>query len=88
MITLNEDQMVKNQEYVASLDPDHSIPVQFDAAYSSRPQANMEKAGQSVGTMVVSVGDLNLPVGLSTANKHCSKARYSWHQKQIHRFAS
>ena len=76
-IELNEKQMLANQKYVKRMlemtGSEPAVDVQFDVAYTNRPQAGCETAAQSYGALIEHTTTRKLPIAISTANKHCRK---------------
>ena len=76
-VGINEQTMEENQKYVAHVlelaGSDPTADVQFDVAYSCRPQGGSEKAAQSFGALIEHSTTRKLPVAVATANKHCRK---------------
>ena len=76
-VHVNEKQMLENQKYVARVmslaGENESADLQFDVAYTCRPQGGCEKAAQSFGALIEHTTTRKLPVAIATANKHCKK---------------
>ena len=69
----NEKQMKKSQKHIAKVKTlagqKAETNVQFDVAFTCRPQGGSEKAAQSFGELIDQ--DTGLPIDASYANKHC-----------------
>lgn len=78
-VKLNEKQMADNQRYCSRVlklaGAKSSADVQFDVAYTVRPQGGSEKAAQSFGALIEHSTAKKLPIAIATANKHCRKRR-------------
>lgn len=76
-VQINTRQMARNQQYVQHVkrlsNQPPSADVQFDTAYSSRPQGGCEKATQSFGAIIDHTTTRKLPLALNVANKLCLK---------------
>ncbi|KAH3896183.1 hypothetical protein DPMN_020356 [Dreissena polymorpha] len=79
---LSDKQLELNQDYVANVmkkagfEPE--VDIQFDVAYTCRPQGGCEKSTQSFGALVEHNTGQKLPLAIAMANKHCRK-RYCRH---------
>ena len=75
MIELNEEQMLKNQNYVKHVleiaGNDNLIDVEVDSSYNNRPQSGYEAATQTFCPMVEQCTTLKLPLSVEIANTIC-----------------
>jgi hypothetical protein len=75
---LGKEQMIQNQHYVKkiqSLSGTSGTDVEFDVAYTSRPQSGCETSSQSFAPIIEQTTSRHLPIYLSTANKLCLKQK-------------
>jgi hypothetical protein len=88
---LSDKQLELNQDYVANVmkkagfEPE--VDIQFDVAYTCRPQGGCEKSTQSFGALVEHNTGQKLPLAIAMANKHCRK-RYCRHDNCSKTFAA
>ncbi|KAH3709279.1 hypothetical protein DPMN_068741 [Dreissena polymorpha] len=64
-----------------------AVDIQFDVAYTCRPQGGCEKSTQSFGALVDHNTGQKLPLAIAMANKHCRK-RYCRHGNCSKTFAA
>lgn len=75
-INQNEKQMLKDQDYFRNVSNHAGVEraeadMQFDVAFSSRPQGGSEKAAQSFGALIEHTTSRKLTLAVASANKHC-----------------
>ncbi|KAH3773807.1 hypothetical protein DPMN_175177 [Dreissena polymorpha] len=74
---MGRQQLVKKQEYVRHISNlawcSGETDVEFDVAYTRRPQAGCDTATQVFASVIEKTASNHLPVDLDIANKLCSK---------------